>query len=71
MRVLLDAGHGGQDPGALGPSGRKEKEDNFKAAILAKSLFESHGIVAELTRKGKAYMSLIERCSIEQKGNYD
>ncbi len=60
-RVALDAGHGGSDPGALGPSGLREKDVTLDivhklAPILAKS-----GISVVLTRDADQTVSLEER----------
>jgi N-acetylmuramoyl-L-alanine amidase len=61
-RVVLDPGHGGRDPGAMGASGLREKDvvldiAHRAAPLLAREL----GIVTLLTRDSDAYVPLDER----------
>ena len=51
-QVVLDPGHGGKDPGALGPTGLKESELNLKVAIAAAQLLQEQGFPTLLTRTG-------------------
>lgn len=48
--VVLDPGHGGIDPGAVGPSGLAEKEVNLAVAEETKRILEANGAVVVLTR---------------------
>src|SRR5690554_5578341 len=51
--VVIDAGHGGEDPGAIGPRGTHEKDVVLKIAkTLAKLINDQPGYVAKLTRTG-------------------
>lgn len=62
MIVAIDAGHGGEDPGAIGPSGSHEK--NVVLAIareLARQVDEAPGMRAVLIRTGDYYIPLKER----------
>ncbi|GAB6274358.1 MAG: hypothetical protein STSR0004_12210 [Peptococcaceae bacterium] len=59
--VILDPGHGGNDPGALGPSGLKEKDVNLDVAKRVKEILASQNIKTELTREGDNYVDLYER----------
>jgi len=64
--VMIDAGHGGRDPGAINKQlGFKEKDIVLKVAeYLAFELIESYpNIVPFLTRKEDEYISLKERCA--------
>jgi N-acetylmuramoyl-L-alanine amidase len=61
-RVVIDPGHGGHDPGAVGPSGLKEKDVTLDIAhrvgpVLAREL----GVTTLLTRDDDAYIALEER----------
>ncbi len=61
-RVVLDPGHGGHDPGAVGPSGLREKDvvldiAHRAAPVLAREL----GISTLLTRDGDQFVPLDER----------
>ncbi|HTQ05793.1 MAG TPA: N-acetylmuramoyl-L-alanine amidase [Polyangiaceae bacterium] len=61
-RVVLDPGHGGNDPGAIGPGGLREKDVTLDIAhraapVLAREL----GISTLLTRDTDVYVALDER----------
>lgn len=73
--VVLDAGHGGSDPGKIGVSGTKEKDINRSITCKTKALLEKNGISVILTRetdqglsdasaKNKKLSDLEERCRI-------
>ncbi len=49
--VVLDAGHGGVDPGKVGSAGSLEKEINLAVALELKSLLEADGIRVVMTRE--------------------
>lgn len=48
--VVIDAGHGGMDPGKVGVSGVAEKEINLAVAKILKDLLEQNGITVVMTR---------------------
>ena len=48
--ITLDAGHGGSDPGAIGPSGLKEKEITLAIARLLEEELEKKGAKVFMTR---------------------
>ena len=48
--VILDAGHGGEDGGAVSATGIVEKELNLQIVFLLKELLEANGIRVILTR---------------------
>lgn len=50
--ILLDAGHGGSDPGKVSASGIKEKDINLAITLKCKSILEQNGITVLLTRNG-------------------
>ena len=57
--VAVDAGHGGQDPGAIGRGGTREKDVNLAIARrLAKAIDAEEGMRAVLTREGDYFLSL-------------
>lgn len=61
-RVVLDPGHGGHDPGAIGAGGLREKDVALDIAHRAAPLIARElGISALLTRDGDAYVPLDER----------
>ncbi len=61
-RVVLDPGHGGRDPGALGPDGLREKDVVLDVAHRAAPLLARElGISTLLTRDADVYVPLDER----------
>jgi N-acetylmuramoyl-L-alanine amidase len=61
--VILDAGHGGKDPGATNPLGT-EAAYNLALAFRVKTLLESSGFKVILTRTSDRYLSLQERVEL-------
>lgn len=61
--VILDAGHGGNDPGATNAYGT-EAAYTFKLASRAKALLEARGFKVVLTRTSDRFYSLQERVNI-------
>ena len=71
-RIVIDAGHGGKDPGAVGPSGVLEKDVTLKLAKeLAKELTRQIGCEVILTRNADVYLPLEERTAIANKVGAD
>jgi N-acetylmuramoyl-L-alanine amidase len=64
--ICIDAGHGGNDPGAI-LGERYEKDDNLRLALLVASYLEEKGKKAILTRDGDFFVELAERCDIANK----
>jgi len=64
-RVILDPGHGGKDPGAIGPTGLQEKKVTLAIAKkLAQLLREKLGLQVYLTRNKDEYLALDRRTEI-------
>jgi N-acetylmuramoyl-L-alanine amidase len=60
--VALDPGHGGEDPGAIGPTGLREKDVVLQIALqLRDRLNEQRGMRAMLTRDADFFVPLHER----------
>lgn len=59
--VCIDAGHGGDDAGAVNEN-RHEKDDTLKVAKLVKKYLEEQGIKTVMTRAQDNYVSLNQRC---------
>lgn len=60
--IAVDAGHGGEDPGAIGPSGVQEKEVSLAISRrLVRLINEQPGMKAVLTRDGDYYVGLRDR----------
>ncbi|MCB1615297.1 MAG: N-acetylmuramoyl-L-alanine amidase [Pseudomonadales bacterium] len=65
--IVVDAGHGGEDPGAIGPTRVREKDVVLKIAReLADIINATPGYKAVLTRKGDYYIQLRDRSKIAQ-----
>lgn len=71
-RVVIDPGHGGKDPGAIGSKGLLEK--NVVLAVgkrLARILKEKYNMEVILTRDKDVYIPLEERTAIANSNNAD
>ena len=65
--IVLDAGHGGKDPGAIGVSGTYEKHIALAAAMeLAAQLRSTGRFRASLTRQDDVFIPLEDRVTIAQ-----
>ena len=51
--VVIDAGHGGADPGKVGVNDQLEKDINLKIAKLLKQFLQTEGIEVIMTREGE------------------
>ncbi len=72
LLVVIDAGHGGKDPGALGAKGEQEKLVALQiAALLAKRIDAQKGYKARLTRSGDIFIPLRKRAELAQRLNAD
>jgi N-acetylmuramoyl-L-alanine amidase len=70
--VAIDAGHGGQDPGASGASGTREKDVVLAIArALAKRIDAEPGMKAYLTRDDDRFIPLRERMNLARKARAD
>jgi len=66
--VMLDPGHGGKDPGAIGVSGTYEKHVAFAAVLeLKRQLERAGGCRVELTRGRDVFIPLPDRVDIAQR----
>ncbi len=70
--VVLDPGHGGQDPGAIGKNGLQEKEINLAVALAVQKLLrEKAGLNVVLTRESDVNPSLEDRTVIANQKRAD
>ncbi|HST43686.1 MAG TPA: N-acetylmuramoyl-L-alanine amidase [Luteimonas sp.] len=70
--IAIDAGHGGQDPGAVGPSGKREKDITLAIAReLAGQVNATPGLKAHLTRDSDMFIPLNRRAQIARAGKAD
>ena len=66
--VVVDAGHGGKDPGNTG-NGYLEKKIALNIALKLGKELESQGINVVYTRKKDVFVNLVERANIANKAN--
>ncbi|MDQ6992051.1 MAG: N-acetylmuramoyl-L-alanine amidase [Mariprofundus sp.] len=70
--IAVDAGHGGEDPGAIGPRKLMEKTVTLAVAKkLAAAINRKAGMHAILTRKGDYYVPLKRRVGLARKMHAD
>lgn len=62
--VVLDPGHGGDEPGAVGPTGLTEKELNLDIALRVRDLLQAQGASVVLTRDRDVRLTLATRAAI-------
>lgn len=58
--IMMDAGHGGQDPGAV-YNGRQEKDDTLDLTLAIGEILQNNGINVEYTRTTDVYLTPISR----------
>jgi len=59
--IVLDPGHGGKDPGAIGHNGFKEKEVVLAVGLKLKSKLEEKGFTVKMTRDSDEFIELAKR----------
>lgn len=70
--VVVDAGHGGEDPGTIGHGGVHEKKVVLAIAKKLQALLKKEkGFKAKMVRKGDYYVGLRERTKHARKANAD
>jgi N-acetylmuramoyl-L-alanine amidase len=74
--IAIDAGHGGEDPGAIGPAGTKEKDVVLQIAMLLQNKINGQIVAgntmrAFLTRDGDYFVPLHQRVQKAQRVKAD
>jgi N-acetylmuramoyl-L-alanine amidase len=70
--VAIDAGHGGEDPGSIGPSGTHEKRVVLEIAKrLARKVDSTPGMRAVMTRSGDYFVNLNKRSELARNSKAD
>jgi len=70
--IAVDAGHGGDDPGARGPNGTREKNITLQMArVLADKINNEPGMKAVLTREGDYFLPLRKRMDLARRHKAD
>lgn len=70
-KVVIDPGHGGRDPGAIGVGRVREKDVNLKLAKRLGSQLRSRGFEVVLTRNDDRYLDLEERTVLAESAGGD
>ncbi|MGE8047128.1 N-acetylmuramoyl-L-alanine amidase [Pseudomonas monteilii] len=72
LLVVIDAGHGGKDPGAVGAKGEQEKIVALQiATLLAKKINGQKGYKSRLVRSSDIFVPLRKRAELAQRLNAD
>ncbi|WP_204153245.1 N-acetylmuramoyl-L-alanine amidase [Leptolyngbya sp. CCY15150] len=69
--VVIDPGHGGRDPGAVGRGGIQEKDIVLSISNQVASLLEQQGIMVVMTRQDDREVDLQPRVSMAEQANAD
>lgn len=70
--LMIDPGHGGHDPGAIGLSGTQEKNVTLDIARrMAKEISQMTGVKARLTREEDVFLSLADRVKMGREAHAD
>lgn len=70
-KVVIDAGHGGKDPGAIGRTGLREKDVNLDIAKRLSKLLRSQGVEVVMTRTSDRFIALSTRVEIANRSGAD
>jgi len=70
-RIVVDAGHGGHDPGAIGPSRVREKDVTLGIARRLATRLRGAGFEVLLTRTGDRFLPLEERTAVANTSRAD
>ena len=70
--IAIDAGHGGQDPGAIGQGGKREKDVTLAISReLARLVNATPGLKAYLVRDGDVFIPLYKRARLAREADAD
>jgi len=70
-KVVIDAGHGGNDPGAIGKTGLREKEVNLDIAKRLALLLKAEGVQVVMSRPSDRFVALGRRVEITNDSKAD
>lgn len=69
--VVIDPGHGGKDPGAIGIGGAQEKQVILPISKQIAAILEKEGIKVVMTRDSDYFLDLAPRVAIAERANAD
>ena len=70
-KAVIDAGHGGKDPGALGKTGLKEKDVTLDIARRLAAALKAQGVETVMTRSSDKFIPLPDRVAITNNASAD
>ncbi len=71
VSVIIDPGHGGKDPGAIGIGGLQEKDVILPISVRVAQILQQNGVQAVLTRNSDFFVSLQGRVDLAEQRNAD
>ena len=71
ITVVIDAGHGGRDTGAMSPHGLPEKDANLRLANAVRNELVKRGYKVVMTREDDAFVELYDRPKVAHKVKAD
>lgn len=69
--IIIDPGHGGKDPGAVGPAGTLEKDVTLDIARRLAKILLNKGMTAKLTRYDDRFLPLTQRTKFANENRGD
>jgi N-acetylmuramoyl-L-alanine amidase len=69
--IVIDAGHGGKDPGAISSYGYNEKTVNLDVALQVAQILRNKGHKVTMTRDSDEFIELEERAAIANRSGAD
>ena len=69
ITIAIDPGHGGDEYGAVGPTGVKEKDINLDVSTKLKTVLEKAGVNVVMTRTSDCNMELYERIKLAKQSD--
>ena len=71
ITIVLDAGHGGHDKGAMSPHGLPEKDANLRLAKAVRDELVNRGYKVVMTREDDVFVELYDRPKVAHRANAD
>ncbi|WP_135554147.1 N-acetylmuramoyl-L-alanine amidase [Paenibacillus cymbidii] len=71
VKIVVDAGHGGYDPGAIGVGGLQEKTVNLDISLKLRDELQRRGYMVAMTREDDRFIALPDRVSFTNGQNAD
>jgi N-acetylmuramoyl-L-alanine amidase len=69
--VVIDPGHGGRDPGAIGIGGLREKDIVMEISQEVSRLLQQQGVLVQMTRNDDRELDLAPRVAVAERANAD